>query len=81
MKINAKELQFRLLQMMKCFHSICEDNDLKYYIIGINEIFSMKCLNTKFFFNYYFNFNKTIIVINFYLKNIFINFVILKNCY
>ena len=34
MKINAKELQFRLLQMMKCFHSICEDNDLKYYIIG-----------------------------------------------
>ena len=34
MELQAKELQSRLLSMMKQFHNICVDNNLRYYIIG-----------------------------------------------
>ena len=34
MTINTRELQMKLLEMMKQFHEICEHNNLRYYILG-----------------------------------------------
>lgn len=34
MSVDASELQARLLRMLKQFHNICTENNLRYYVIG-----------------------------------------------